>query len=172
MSLIAEATVFALAVLVMLVGLVGIILPVMPGLVLIWLGAFGYALAENFRTVDPLAFTFLTILVIAGVSADIWVTQLGARMGGASLGSQLLGLAAGAVGAAVFLVFGGLSAGLGAVIGSIAGVLAAEYFRFKSWSKALKASGGWLLGWLASTVVQLAIGGLVILIVVWQVFRG
>jgi len=167
-----ETAAFTAALFVMLVGLVGIILPVVPGLALIWLGALGFAIAEKFASIDPLAFAFLTLLALVGVTADIWMTQLGAKLGGASFKSQLMGLVGGLVGALAFLVFGGLSAGLGAIIGSVAGVLAAEYIRFKDWNKAIKSGLGWLLGWLASTIFQFMIGGVMIAIFLWQAFRG
>jgi len=172
MNLFAEVTAFSIAILVMFVGLVGVILPVVPGLALIWLGALGFAVVENFASIDLFSFIFLTLLAIVGVSADIWMTQLGARLGGATFRSQLVGLAGGVIGALLFAVLGGISAGLGAVLGSIAGVLGAEYYRSKNWEQALKSGGGWLLGWLASTCFQFVIGGLMIAIFLWQAFRG
>ncbi len=172
MSILGQTAAFTTALIVMLVGLVGIVLPVVPGLALIWLGALGFALVEDFASVDPLTFGFLTLLALIGVTADIWMTQLGAKLGGASFKSQLIGLAGGVVGALAFLVFGGISAGLGAALGSVVGVLAAEYLRLRDWHKALKSGAGWLVGWLASTAFQLAIGGVIIVVFVWQAFRG
>jgi len=168
-GVIPAAAAFSLAVVTMLVGLVGVILPVLPGLVLIWLAALGYGLVEGFANMTLWTFAGITLMTAAGVSADIWLTQLGARLGGAKLKSQLAGLAGGAAGALVFLFFGGITAGLGAILGSIAGVLGAEYLRARNWEDALRAGGGWLLGWLASTVLQLILGVLIIALFVWQV---
>ena len=172
MELLGQTAAFSTAILVMLIGLVGIILPVLPGLILIWLAALGFAIVEHFARIDPWTFGVLTLLAIVGVSADVWMSQLGARLGGATTKSQLVGLLGGVIGALLFLVFGGISAGLGAFIGSIAGVLLAEYLRLKEWQPALRAGGGWLLGWLASTIFQLTMGGLMILLFVWQAFSG
>jgi uncharacterized protein YqgC (DUF456 family) len=156
----------------MLIGLVGVILPVLPGLILVWIGILAYALVENFASIDPLTFAALTLLALVGISADIWMSQLGARLGGANWRSQLIGLAGGIVGAVIFLFFGGISVGLGALIGSVAGVFLGEYWRYQDWHKAFRSGGGWLLGWLASVVFQLIIGGTMIAVFVWQVFRG
>ena len=172
MQLLGQTAAFSTAILLMLVGLIGIILPVLPGLVLVWLGALVYALVENFSSIDPWTFGALTLLLLVGVTADIWMSQLGAKLSGATLKSQLIGLVGGVVGAVACLIFGGLAAGVGAIIGSIAGVLLAEYLRLKDWGQALRAGGGWLAGWLASTLFQLTLGGVMIAIFVWQVFRG
>ncbi len=172
MDALTETAAFTIAMMVMIIGLVGVILPVVPGLVLIWLGALGFAIAEKFASIDPLTFAFITIMTLIGVSADIWMTQLGGRLGGASFRSQLMGVAGGIIGALLFLVFGGISAGVGAIIGSIAGVFGAEWFRYRDWGRAIRSGAGWLLGWIASTLLQLTVGGLVIALFVWQAFRG
>lgn len=183
-----ETAAFTIAFFVMLVGLLGVILPVIPGLILIWLGALGFAIAEKFQSIGPLSFLALTLLAILGISADIWMTQLGARLGGAVLKSQLMGLAGGVVGALLGPTLGGLAelvlgpvlgpvlggilAALGAVIGSIVGVLAAEYRRLGDWHQAFRGGCGWLLGWLASIFFQFLIGGAMIAIFLWQAFAG
>lgn len=172
MSLFGQTAALTVALFVMLIGLVGVILPILPGLILVWLGALGYALVEGFDTIDPLTFVALTILAVVGISADIWMTQLGAKFGGASTRSQLLGLAGGLVGAIGFFFLGGVTAGIGALIGSVAGVFLGEYWRYADWNKALRSGAGWLLGWLASVILQFVIGGAMIALFVWQVFRG
>ena len=172
MEVLGQAAAFSTAIIVMLIGLIGVILPVLPGLALIWLAALVFAIIERFASIDPITFTALTLLAALGISADVWMTQLGARMGGAKLKSQLLGLLGGLLGALLFFYFGGVTAGIGAFFGSIIGVLAAEYARARDWKIALKSGGGWLLGWIVSTFFQFAIGGAMIAIFVWQVFRG
>lgn len=171
MEILGETAAFSAALLIMLVGLVGVILPVVPGLVLIWLGALGFAIVEKFATLGPLALVLLSVMTIVGVTAEVWMSQLGAKIGGASLRAQLVGLAGGLVGALIFLLIGGLSAPIGAVLGSIAGVFGAEWVRLKEWKKAFRAGSGWLLGWLASMLFQFVIGGLMIVVFLWHVFR-
>lgn len=188
MGLIGETAAFSVAFFLMLAGLVGIILPVVPGLVLIWLGALIFAIAEGFTRIGPWSFLLLTLVAIIGITADIWMAQLGARLGGASFRSQLVGLAGGFLGALLLPALGGLTetllgpaaggllgtlfAAIGAAIGSVVGVLAAEYHRLREWRGASRAGCGWLLGWLASTVFQLAAGGLMIALFLWQAFAG
>jgi uncharacterized protein YqgC (DUF456 family) len=172
MSLFGQTAALTIAVLVMLIGLVGVLLPVLPGLILVWLGILVYALLEGFAAIDPLTFAVLTLLAVVGITADIWMTQLGARLGGASWRSQLLGLLGGLVGAILFFFLGGITAGLGALIGSVVGVFVGEYLRYDDWNQALRSGAGWMLGWLASVVFQFVIGGVMIIVFIWQVFRG
>jgi uncharacterized protein len=172
MSLFGQTAALTVALFFMLVGLVGVILPVLPGLALVWLGILGYALVESFAAIDPLTFVVLTVLAVVGTTADIWMTQLGAKLGGASWRSQILGLAGGLAGAILFFFLGGVSAGFGALIGSIAGVFVGEYWRYENWNRAFRSGAGWLVGWLTSMIFQFIIGAVMIAIFVWQVFRG
>ena len=188
MGLLGETAALWVALFLMLVGLLGVILPIVPGLVLIWLGALVFAIVEGFSRISPLVFGFLTVLTIVGISAEIWMTQLGAKFGGATFKSQLAGLAGGVAGVLLVPLMGGvfevllgpilggilgvILAALGAVIGSIAGVLGAEYHRLKEWNPAFRAGCGWLLGWLVSVIFQFSVGVLMIGIFLWQVFTG
>jgi uncharacterized protein YqgC (DUF456 family) len=156
----------------MIVGLLGVILPVVPGVGFIWIIALIYAIAERFATIDPITFTVLTLLGAAGVSADLWMSQVGAKAGGASLASMLAGAVLAAIGAIVGLFFLGIGAIPGAIIGAILGVFAAEWYRHKDWREAFKASGGWLVGCTLSGGVQFLIAILMMLIFTGQVFRG
>ena len=56
----------------------------------------------------------------------------------------------------------------GALIGSLVGLVVVELFRAKDWRQALKASGGWVVGRLVSTAVQLVVGVIMIAIFWWQ----
>ena len=156
----------------MLVGMIGVILPVVPGVGFIWIVVLIYAIAERFATIDPITFSILTILGAVGFTADLWMSQAGAKAGGASVWSLLVGLLLGAVGAIVGLVFLGVGAIPGAIVGAVAGVVLAEYYRRRDWREAFKAGGGWLVGCTLSGGVQFLIAILMILIFAWQVLRG
>lgn len=163
---------FWLALAVMIVGLLGIILPVIPGLLLIWLVALIYAIAEGFTTIDPITLVVLTILGAIGYTAHLWMSQLGAKAGGASFRSVLAGTALGIIGALIGLLGLGVGAVPGGVIGALLGVFLAEWYQRRDWREALKAGGGWLAGCILSEGVQLAIAALMILIFVWQALKG
>jgi len=163
---------FWVALAAMSVGLIGVILPIVPGVGFVWLAILVYAIAEQFATIDPISFIVLTILGAIGFTADLWMSQVGARVSGASVWSLLSGLVLGIVGAIVGLVFLGIGALPGALLGAIAGVVLAEWYRRKDWEEAFKVGVGWAAGCLLSGVVQFVIAAVMILIFVWQALRG
>jgi hypothetical protein len=149
----------------MFISLLGVLLPLVPGVALIWLVALVYAIAEGFKNIDPITMIVLSVIALPGISADIWVSSLGAKAGGASLWSIVASLVGGVVG---FLV----STLPGAIIGALVGLMAVELLRAKDWRQALKASGGWIAGWLLATVVQIITGVIMIAIFWWQAMGG
>ncbi len=163
---------FWVALIAMGIGLLGVLLPVVPGVGFIWIVVLVYAIAERFATIDILTFGVITMLGAVGLTADIWMSQVGARVGGASPWSLLVGMLLGGVGALIGLLFAGVGAVPGAIIGAIVGVVVAEWHRLEDWKEAFKAGGGWALGCLLSGGIQFIIGTLIILIFVWQALKG
>jgi uncharacterized protein YqgC (DUF456 family) len=157
--------VLTLTLLVMLVGVIGIVLPILPGTILIFVAALVYALVEGFRAVGWPTLLVLGLLMLAATSADIWASSVGAKISGASGWSVVVGLVAGLAGFLVFSL-------LGAILGAVLGVLLTEIIRVGDWRQALRAGSGWLLGWVLSTVFQLAIGLIMVAVFVWQVVEG
>ena len=154
--------VLGLTFVVMFIGLVGIVLPILPGSILIFAAALGYAVLDGFHTVGWITLLVMGLLAAAGTSADLWATSMGARAGGASGWSILAGMLGGLVG----LLFFSLP---GSIIGALLGMFLVEVLRVKDWRKALKSGGGWLMGWLLSVILELAIGLIMIAIFVWRV---
>ncbi len=157
--------VLAVTLIVMLVGLIGIVLPVIPGTIVIFVAALAFALLEGLHTVGWPTLVVLGLLTIVATTADIWATSVGAKIGGASGWSVLVGLVGGVVGFFLFTL-------PGAIIGAVAGVLLVEIVRMRDWRQALKAGSGWMVGWLLATVVQLGIGLVMVAIFIWQVVLG
>ena len=157
--------VLAVTLIVMLVGLIGTVLPVIPGTIVIFVAALAFALLEGLHTVGWPTLVVLGLLTIVATTADIWATSVGAKIGGASGWSVLVGLAGGVVGFFLFTL-------PGAIIGAVAGVLLVEIARLRDWRQALKAGSGWMVGWLLATVVQLGIGLIMVAIFIWQVVLG
>jgi hypothetical protein len=157
--------VLVLTSLIMLVGVVGTVLPIIPGTILIFAGALLYALVEGFQAVGWPTLVVLGILAAVATTADLWASGIGAKLGGASGWSVLIGLVGGLVGLVVFNL-------PGAIIGAVLGVLLTEIVRVGNWRLALKAGSGWAIGWALSTVVQLGVGLIMVAIFVWQVVQG
>jgi len=154
-----------LSMVVVVVGLIGTAVPGVPGPLLIFLGAFLYAVLEGFQAVGWPTLVVLGLLTLAAWASDAVATSVGARLGGASGWSIVGGMVGGLVGVLVFSL-------PGAILGALLGVLVVEILRVKDWRKALKAGGGWAAGWIVATVLQVGIGLAMAAIFVWQVMEG
>ena len=96
--------------LVMLGGLLISVLPVVPGVVIIWLAALVYGLVAGFGTLGAWLFVFLTLLTIAGTMADNVLMGTKAREAGASWYAIGAALLAGVAGTFLLPPLGGLIA--------------------------------------------------------------
>jgi uncharacterized protein YqgC (DUF456 family) len=150
-----EVSSFGLALFFMLVGLFGLIIPVFPGILVIWLAALGYGLVAGFDTLGIVVFALITVAMIAGVTVDNILMGAGARQGGAAWSSIIVGMIAGVVGTIVIPPVGGL-------VAAPAAVLLMEYNHQRDWEKAWRATRGLALGWGLSFLVRFGIGVLMI----------
>lgn len=150
-----DLLVFLLIGLLMLVGMLGIVLPVLPDLPLVWVGALIYGLTFGWGKWGPWLFGFITLMGVVGVTSEIWVSGTGARKAGASLWGVLGGLLGGLVGLIFFTP-------IGAIVGMLAGTYVVEVIRLRDPERALQATLGMGLGYGASFGVKLISGGLMI----------
>jgi uncharacterized protein YqgC (DUF456 family) len=146
---------------VMFLGLLGTIVPGLPDIVLIWGAALGYGLLVGWGERGMWLFGLITLLGLAGLFAELWVSGTGAKMGGASIRAILGGLALGLAG---FI----LSGPVGGVIGLLLGTFLSEYIRLHDANKAAQAMFGMGLGCGASLGIKLFLGlGMIIVWLVW-----
>lgn len=162
MALIADSLFFGLIVLFMLIGLVGIIIPILPGVFLIWFGVLLYAWRDGFEAVSLGTFIFISVIVVFAGLSDIWLPALGARKSGASKRTIVTGLLGAIIGSFVLPL-------VGTIVGYVLGVLLGEYHKRRDWQAAWQASKGSLAGWGIATIIQLVVGVLVIIIFIWAV---
>jgi hypothetical protein len=145
----------------MLVGLVGLVVPLFPGIVVIWLAALGYGIVVGFNTLGIVLFVVITILMLAGTLVDNVLMGVGARQGGASWLSLGAALVAGVAGTLLFPPVGGL-------IATPLVVLLIEYLRSHDWSKTWIAVRGLAVGWGLSFVARFIIG--LVMVLLWGVW--
>lgn len=162
MSIIADSLFFGLIVAFMLIGLIGVIIPILPGVFLIWFGVFLYAWRDGFEALSLGTFIFISILVVFAGLSDLWLPIFGSRKSGASKRTILTGLLGAIIGSFIVPLFG-------TVVGYIVGVLLGEYHKQRDWAAAWEASKGGLAGWGIATLIQLVVGVLVIIIFIWAV---
>jgi uncharacterized protein YqgC (DUF456 family) len=144
--------------LIMLVGLFGLLVPIFPGLLIIWLAALGYGVVTGFGTLGIILFIIITLLVIGGSIADNFMMGAGARKGGASWLAISVAVVAGVIGTIIWPPLGGL-------IAAPLGVFLLEFARYREFKKAWRAFLGLATGWGLSFFVRFGIG--VVIILVW-----
>lgn len=146
---------------VMLLGLVGTVVPVWPGLGVVWLAGLVYGLVGGFGTVGAVAFGILTLLAAVGTTATI---VLPARSG-ARRGAQLPTLAAAATGGILGAV---VLPALGLPIGALAGVWVAELARVHDAARAWRHTIAVLRGLGLGIVVEFGVG--TVMLATWLVW--
>jgi hypothetical protein len=142
----------------MLVGLVGLVVPVFPGLIVMWLAALGYGVLTGFSPLGIFLFVVITLLMLAGSVIDNLMLGVGARQGGASWRTIAVALLGGVIGTLVFPPFGG-------IIAAPVAVLLLEYWRVRDWQKAWRSLRGMATGWGLSYFIRLFFG--IFLLVLW-----
>ena len=155
MSLLLQSVTFGLVFAFMIIGIVGIIVPIIPGMILVWLSALVFVLFTGFEVLPLSAFAIITLIAAITGTADFWLSVWGAKKGGASKRSLLWGIAGSIVGTFVLPL-------IGTIIGYAVGILLSEYQQRADWEAAFRASVGGVAGWGLATAVQL-VGALLII---------
>jgi hypothetical protein len=160
-----------LAYMLMFVGLIGSMLPVVPGPVLIWLGALMWAANDGFQAVGWPTLLFLGILTVLAWSSDLFLTAVFSRRVGASWKAILSAILGGFIGG---IFFGGWIPILGTlvatVVGAVVGMVAMEVLDKRDLRLALRSTQGYVLGVLASSALEALLAVVMILVFIWQAF--
>ena len=151
----------ALCVIAMVIGLFGTVVPVLPGLALIWATALVYGLADGFGTVGTIAFASITAVFAASLVSKVVLPR---RRGRAS-GVPGAALAVGALGAAVgfFLI-----PVVGLIVGAVCGVLLAEYARTRDLKVAWRGTRAVAAGVGLSIALEVAAG--ILMVLAWGIW--
>jgi uncharacterized protein YqgC (DUF456 family) len=144
---------------VIIVGLVGLLIPVFPGLLIIWGATLAYGIIAGFNWWGWVLFAFITVVGLGASLADNVLMAGGAKTGGASWGSVIVAMVAGIVGTIVLPPFGGL------LFAPVA-VLLLEYFRLKDWRQAWTATIGMVKGYGVAFVLRF-LGGVLMMVLWW-----
>ena len=156
-----SASIYWVTLVIMVLGLFGLIVPIFPGLTVIWLAALGYGVVTGFTTLGWVIFVVVTLLFAGGALIDNVLMGARAHKEGASWSTLILGMLAGIVGTIVFPPFGGF-------IAAPLLILLLEYRRQGDFSKALVSLRGLAVGWGSAFVVRFFIG--VAMIGLWLIW--
>lgn len=155
----------SLTLFVLLAGLAGLLIPVFPGLTVMWLGTLIYALVQaandNMTWTDWMLFTLITLLMIGGNIVDNIIITRHVREKNVPWSSIIWAFTAGIAVSIIFTPLGGMLA-------APAGLFLAEWRRLRERSTALANTRAWMTGWGWAIAARLGIG--VIMIVFWMLW--
>jgi uncharacterized protein YqgC (DUF456 family) len=156
-----EIVLFIAALIVMLVGLAGVILPVLPGIPLIFAAAAIYGILTGFQDI-----TFQLILIFAGITVFGLIVDYIAnyfsvkKMGGGT---------AGAVGAVIGLLVGIFIHWVAIIILPFVLAVMFELIAGRKGGRALKAGTGAFIGLMFGGLLRFIIGCVMIGIFIWKI---
>ncbi len=184
---------FLVSYLLIFLGIVGALVPVLPGPLLIWLGAFVWAWADGFVHIGWPTLLVLAVLTIISWGADLGLSFISSRRSGAgwrSIGVSILG---GIIGAILLSSVPVVGTFIGAAVGSISALWLMEYRRAQASSSeaagpnstgmgsgetnaqgnkaaATQAVKGYVGGFLMAMAVEFLISVMMLSIFAWQAF--
>jgi len=147
----ADPLLIVLVAVVMVIGVAGTMLPILPGLPVIWAAALAYGLVTGFGTGGWVAMALITLLVAAGTAAGFYLPQRSAASIGVLWWGQLIALGLAVAG---FFTVPVVGAPLGFAIGIFLTTLGREHHL----PTALRATWSTLKTMLLTSGVQFATG--------------
>jgi uncharacterized protein YqgC (DUF456 family) len=137
----------------MVAGLIGTIVPLVPGLLIVWVAGLVYGLVEGFGTLGGVAFAVMTVLLVMGSAASYVLPHRAGVLAGAGKGSLRLGIVGAVVGFFVIPV-------LGLPIGAVAGVWLGERLRLGDWREAWGTTRRVVVGFGLGALAEFGAGAL------------
>lgn len=160
----------ATALLLIGIGLAGSVLPIVPGAFLIWLGALLWALLDNFATVGWPTLIAMGLLAIVSYASNTGLTILLSRQVGASWKAIAASIACGILGGILLSELPVIGTIIGTILGACLGMVLFEYYDKRDLRQAIRASTGYIVGYLMSSAVQLFFAFLMVVLFAWQAF--
>ncbi|MFC2054607.1 DUF456 family protein [Chloroflexota bacterium] len=153
-----DTSITAITLFIMLIGLFGLVVPIFPGIFVMWLAALGYGVVTDFSTLGIILFVLISLLMVIGIVIDNIFMGVGAHQGGASWITLGVAFLVGVIGTIIFPPFGG-------IIAAPVAVFLLELLRFKDLRKAWLAFRGLAAGWGVSFVARFGVG--VLMVTLW-----
>ncbi len=150
------------------IGLIGSVLPLLPGLPLIWLGALLWAWGDNFQRVGWPTLIVLALLLAIGFVLDLVLTPAISRRAGVSwraIGGAIVGGLLGGIFLSVIPLIGTL---FGALLGAILGMWFIEYRIRGDETAATAAVRAYISGVAVTTVLNLLLALMMVGLFLWQ----
>jgi uncharacterized protein YqgC (DUF456 family) len=154
-----EIVVFILVLIIFIVGLAGIILPILPGIPLIFAGIVLFAVVNGFRMISWEWVIVCGVLTVIGLGVDYAANYLGVKKMGGSR--------AGAIGAVLGLIIGIFVHPIAIIIFPFVLAVSFELLMGRTTRQAVKAGTGAWIGLLFGGLMRFVIGCTMIGIFFW-----
>jgi uncharacterized protein len=160
-----QVMVETLTLFVLLVGLAGLLIPVFPGLTVMWFSTLFYAIVQaskdNMTWVDWLLFALITLLMIGGNIIDNIIIAKHVREKNVPWSSIIWAFVISIVVSLAFTPVAGIIAAPG-------GLFLLEWYRVKDKPTAFANSKAWMTGWGWALVARIGIG--VVMVIFWMLW--
>lgn len=160
----------ALAYILIIIGVAGSVIPVLPGPILIWLGAFVWAWADGFQRIGWPSLTILGLLALLAWGSDIFLSTVISRRAGASWKSIIGAIVGGLAGAGLLSALPILGTILGAILGAMAGMWLVEYWAKGNTRAATSAVQAYVASMIFAAILEMAIALVMVTIFSLQAF--
>lgn len=154
----------AISSILMLVGFLGIIVPIIPGVPLVWLGLFIYAIGTGFTSISIPAVIVFFFLMALTLAFDFLIPMLGIKKYKASNWALLGSFLGFIIGIIVFGIWG-------VILGPIIGAFVAELIVKGNLKQGFQAGLGALLGSVVGALLKMVISLVMIGYFIWTFFR-
>ncbi len=156
-----DALITTVVLITMLVGLVGTLVPILPGIMLMWAAAVVYGVVVGFDAVALIVLVLITMLAVAAMIVGVVVPKRAAADSGAATSSQIAAVIGGVIGFFAIPI-------IGVVVGALVGIGLAEWFDKRDWPAARASTIAIAKGFGVSALVQFGLGfGILIVWLPW-----
>jgi uncharacterized protein YqgC (DUF456 family) len=145
----------------MLFGLAVLLIPILPGLVIIWAAALGYGIFSSFGVLGWIMFAILSILMIVGSFVDNVLMGTSAHKEGAPWWVILLALVGAIAGNFLLPIVGG-------VLAALLTLFLVELARLRDSKKAFTSMKGMLVGCGWAVAIRFIIG--LVMVGLWMIW--
>jgi len=140
-----------LSILLVIVGVWGTIIPMLPGIALIFSGYAIWGIASGWKDYSTTTLLVMGLITLFSYALDYYAGAIGAKKFGASRG----GVWGSIIGAIIGFLFFNLP---GLILGPFIGAIAGELLVGRSHSEAFRAGWGAFMGFLAGSLMRVTIG--------------
>jgi uncharacterized protein YqgC (DUF456 family) len=148
---------------ILFMGIGLLVIPILPGLVIIWAAALGYGVASGFSTLGWVMFTIISLLMLGGSILDNVLMSVHAHKEGAPWWVVLIAMISAIVG--TFIVPIPI---VGGVLTALVSLFLIQWLRLKNARLALNSMRGMLVGWSWALLLRFIIG--LVMISLWLVW--